>query len=239
MTRSNRTLAPARGAARPARRARPAFWADARFVIGVVLVAASIAGVWFVVAAARQTVPVLTATTTLVPGQTITSADVAVVEVALGQALPAYLAADQLGQGEVALRTIEAGELVPRAGVGDASLSDRTAVVVRSSIDVPADVERGATVELWESRPAGAPGAFDPPRVLVADAVVADVIEEEGVMASGGAALELVIDRRRVAEVLGAIAAGSVLSAVPNAGAAATAPASTPASEAPAGEGDE
>jgi hypothetical protein len=200
---------------RPARRR---FWADARFVIGLVLVAASIAGVWFVVGAARQTVPVLAASGTLVPGQTITAADVAVVEVALGQSGGAYLAPDALGEGLVALRTIGAGELLPTAATGAAEVSDRTSVVVRSSVDVPAGVDRGALVELWETPPAEQPGTFGAPRILVADAVVARVTRDDGVMAAGGAALELVIDRTRVSDVLAAIAAGSVLSAVPTAG---------------------
>ncbi|WP_345751157.1 SAF domain-containing protein [Microbacterium rhizophilus] len=201
--------------ARPARRA---FWADARFVIGVVLVAASIAGVWFVVGAARQTVPVLAAAGTLVPGQAITAADVTVVEVALGTSRDAYLAPESLGEGLVALRPIGAGELLPAGAAGASELSDRTSVVVRSSVDVPDGVDRGALVDLWETPPGGEPGTFAAPRILVADAVVARVTREDGVMASGGAALELVIDRGRVADVLAAVAAGSVLSAVPTAG---------------------
>jgi len=203
------------GQARPGRRA---FWADARFVIGLLLVAASIAGVWFVVGAARQTTPLLAASGTLVPGQTITSADVTVVEVALGQAQTSYLTPEALGDGLVALRPIGAGELLPTGGVGGPDRSDRTSVMVRSSVDVPADVARGAAVELWESRPAAEPGVYETPRILVSDAVVAAVNREDGVMASGGASLELVIDRAHVADVLSAIAAGSVLSAVPTTG---------------------
>ncbi|MER7796888.1 SAF domain-containing protein [Microbacterium sp. NPDC096154] len=225
-----------RAATSPTRAARPAFWADARFVIGIVLVAASIAAVWFVVAAARQTVPVLAAAHALVPGQTITASDVTVVDVALGQAGDAYVAPGALDEGVVALRVVGAGELLPAAAAGPAALSDRTSVVVRSSVDVPAGVERGAVVELWETPPAGEPGAYEAPRVLVADAVVARVVSEEGVMAAGGASLELVIDRAHVSAVLAAVAAGSVLSAVPGVG---EAPESAPAEDAQEpGEGD-
>ncbi|MBY0687251.1 SAF domain-containing protein [Microbacterium marinilacus] len=202
-----------------ARSRRRGFWADARFVIGVGLVAASIAGVWFVVGAARQTVAVLAAADTLVPGQPVTAADVSVVEVALGKAGDAYLAPDDLGDGLVVLRAVGAGELLPSAAVGDSDRSTRTAVVVRSSVDVPAGVERGALVELWET-PAAEPGTFETPRVLVADAVVARVTREEGVMVTAGASLELVVDRADVPAVLAAVAAGSALSTVPAAGGA-------------------
>lgn len=205
----------------PPRSSRRAFWADARFLIGVVLVAASIAGVWFVVGAARQTVPVLAAAETLVPGQAVTPADVTVVEVALGQAREAYLAPDALGDGVVALGTIREGELLPAGATGPAELSERAAVVVRSSVDVPAGVDRGALVELWETPPGEEPGSFEAPRILVADAVVARVARDDGVMAATGASLELMVDRARVGEVLAAVAAGSVLSAVPITGGAA------------------
>ncbi|GAB3280090.1 hypothetical protein [Microbacterium lacusdiani] len=224
--------------AAPARPGRRAFWADARFLIGVLLVAASIAGVWFVVAASRQTVSVLAAADTLVPGQPVTAADVAVVDVALGQARDAYLAPDALGEGLVALRTIEVGELVPAAGVGESELSDRTSVVVQSSVDVPAGLDRGALVELWETPPVDPadPGEFAEPRILVGDAVVARITRDDGVMASGGASLELVIERSRVADVLAAVAAGSVLSAVPTAGGAAADAPADGADEPAAGE---
>ncbi|WP_200941078.1 SAF domain-containing protein [Microbacterium sp. Root53] len=225
--------------AAPARPGRRAFWADARFLIGVLLVAASTAGVWFVVAASRQTVSVLAAADTLVPGQPVTAADVTVVDVALGQARDAYLAPDALGEGLVALRTIEVGELVPAAGVGESELSDRTSVVVQSSVDVPAGLDRGALVELWETPAADPadPGVFAEPRILVADAVVARITRDDGVMAAGGASLELVIERSRVADVLAAVAAGAVLSAVPTAGGAVPDPAPDRA-EGPAADDD-
>jgi hypothetical protein len=223
---------------------RRRFWGDARFGIGVLLVAASVAGVWFVIGAARQTVPVLVAAATLVPGQRVTPGDVAVVEVALGPARDAYAAPDALGDGMVALRTIGRGELLPAGAVGAAGAVERTAVVVRSAVDVPAAVDRGAVVELWETPPAGEAGTFGAPRVLVGDAVVAGVTRDDGVMAAAGASLELVIDRARVADVLSAEAAGSVLSVVPAPGAAAGPPDAAPRGPgpgdggSPAGEGD-
>src|SRR6478752_7441726 len=51
---------------RPRRRA---FWVDARFAVGLLLVVASVVGVWFVISAARQTVSVFAAAHTTVPGQ--------------------------------------------------------------------------------------------------------------------------------------------------------------------------
>ena len=54
-----------------ARRRAP--WVDVRFLLGIVLILASVAGVWFVVSAARQTAPAIAAATTLVPGDVISA----------------------------------------------------------------------------------------------------------------------------------------------------------------------
>ncbi|WP_121060099.1 SAF domain-containing protein [Microbacterium telephonicum] len=194
-----------------------AFWADTRFVLGIVLIVASIAGVWAVVAAARTTVPVFAATRTIVPGEAVSGDDLRVVEVALGQVGDAYAAPGLLAPGAVATRTIESGELVPRSAVGDPAAARTTTVVVDSATDVPAAIAPGAVVELWAAAPLDG-GRFDTPRILVSAATVAAVAVDDGVVSNAGASLELVIDRADVADTLAAVAAGSSLSVVPVAG---------------------
>lgn len=195
--------------------ARPrAFWADIRFLLGVVLVIASIVGVWLVVDAARQTVPVLAAARTIVPGETLRADDLRVVDVALGSQAGAYLAPGTLAPGAVAARTIGDGELVPAASVADPDDLGVTTVVVSVTQGLPAALAEGAAVEVWHA-PQTESGVFDEPRVLVGEATVRAVHESEGVMATGSATVELVLDRDDVAAVLGAIARGDAVSVVP------------------------
>jgi hypothetical protein len=202
----------------PVRTPRRAFWGDARFFLGVLLVAASVIGVWLVVSAARQTVPVYAAAHTIVPGEAISAGDFTVVDVALGPLAGTYLTAADLDGARVATRTIEAGELVPAASVGDPSDARTTSVVVRSAVDVPASVEAGTVVELW-SAPLLERGAYDEPRILVADATVASVTRDDSMMGGGAAALELVIPRTDVPATLAAMSDESALSIVPTMGA--------------------
>ncbi|WP_456285827.1 SAF domain-containing protein [Microbacterium sp. JZ70] len=202
----------------PVPRRRRVFWGDARFFIGLALIVASIAGVWWVVSAARQTAPVLAAETTIVPGEAVTAGDLAVVDVALGGAEDAYLAPHELAEGYVATRTIEAGELVPSSAVTPADEAAVTTVVVESAVDVPSSVGEGTAVELWAA-PLLEQGVYDEPRILVADATVAAVLRDDAVMGAAGASIELVIDRARVADVLAAVSSGTALSAVPQSGA--------------------
>ncbi len=201
-------------------RSRPrAFWGDARFLLGILLVAASIAGVWFVVSASRQTVPAFAAARTIVSGEEISRGDLRTVEVALGQVGEAYLEPEALVDGLVATRTIEAGELVPRSSVGDASSVRTTSVVLRSAVDVPGSVEPGSVVEVWAA-PLIERGTYDVPRILVADATVVTVTRDDSMIGGGAAALEVVIPRADVPAMLAAIADQSALSVVPTSGAA-------------------
>jgi hypothetical protein len=201
--------------------ARPrsrAFWGDVRFFLGILLVIASVAGVWFVVAASRQTVPAFAASRTIVPGEAISSDDVRLVDVSLGQLGDAYLDPDALADGLVATRTIESGELVPRSAVGDAATVRTTSVVLRSAVDVPGSVGAGSTVEVWAA-PLIERGSYDVPRILVADATVVSVTRDDSMIGGGSASLEVVIPRAEVAATLAAMAEESALSIVPASGA--------------------
>ncbi|MEV8266649.1 SAF domain-containing protein [Microbacterium sp. NPDC076911] len=197
----------------PVRPPRRRAWGDARFLLGVVLIVASIAGVWLVVATARQTAPAFAATRTIVPGQAIAADDLRVVEVALGQLGDSYVAPDELAEGVVATRTIIAGELLPSSAVADPVTLSTTSVVIRTSADVPASIDEGVTVELWAA-PLLERGTYDTPRILVADAIVAAITKDESAIGGGSAALELVISRADVAATLAAIADQSALSVV-------------------------
>ena len=175
---------------------------------------ASVGGVWFIVSAARHTQPVYVAVRAIVPGEPVAAADLAVVDVALGTASDAYLAADGLSEGLVAARTVAAGELVPADALVTAESTQSTTVVIRSAAEVPGSVISGSTVELWAA-PRLDQSRFDTPRILVADATVVSVSRDDSPLAGGTAAVEVVIPRADVAAALAAISDGSALSVVP------------------------
>lgn len=195
-------------------RAHRPFFGDLRFVIGLVLIAASVAGVWLLVSSSRQTTPVLQATRTVLAGETISSAELQVVELGLGSLTDSYLAPQSLEPGAVAVRTLTAGELVPLAAVGEPDELRTTSVVIGSTA-VPAEVTAGTPVELWHAPPVDDGRAFEEPRILVGDAVVAAVAEEEGMLAGSRTDVEVIVDRADVAEVLAAITGGDAISLVP------------------------
>lgn len=196
-------------------RPRRAFRGDVRFLIGIALVAISIAGVWMIVSSTDSATPILRATRTIVQGETLTTDDFEVVDVGLGALADDYLAPQELASGQVAARTISTGELLPRSASSDADASRSTTIVIESTTGVPDDVEAGTVVELWHAPLREDGRAHDAPRILVADVIVGEVVESEGMLADSGSTVELVIDRADVADVLAAITSGAALSVVP------------------------
>lgn len=191
------------------------FWGDLRFLVGIALIAASIAGVWLVVSSARQTSPALQATRTIVPGDVLSSDDFRVVDVALGSVTGEYLTPATLTPGIVAARTIREGELVPESATGEADAMRTTSVVISIGVGVPETVRTGSSVEVWAAPVREEGRGFDAPRILLSQATVADVSTEDAMLSQAQATLELVIERSEVADVLEAIAGGSALSIVP------------------------
>lgn len=194
---------------------RRAVWADARFIVGLVLVALSIGGVWLVISSAASTSPVLQATRTIAEGEALASGDFRVVEINLGAVTDSYVAPQALKPGQIVNRTLSAGELLPSAAVSDAEASRTTTVVIESSTGVPEQVRAGSLVELWHAPPLDDSGAVDAPRLLVSDVTVASVTTRDGVLGAEGTSVELVIDRTDIGDVLAAITGGSALSIVP------------------------
>ncbi|SDQ80547.1 SAF domain-containing protein [Microbacterium sp. cf332] len=187
--------------------------ADLRVAIGAVLVLVSVAGVWLVVAEARQTSPVLSAARTIIVGEPIDAADLRVVDVVLGPADEVYAAPGSLAVGAVATRTVPTGELLPLSAVAEPGDIDVTTVVVQTAGAVPGSVSAGTRVEVW-SAPQTDRGVFGDPRVLVRDATVRAIQSGEGLMAQRAAAVELAVSRADVAAVLAAVSAGDAVSVV-------------------------
>ncbi|MGR0220243.1 hypothetical protein [Agromyces sp. ZXT2-6] len=200
---------------RGARRERGPLRLDPRLIIGLVLVAGSTVGVWALVEALDDTREVLVAPETLTPGTRVDEGALRVESVRLGGLAAEYLApGDVPDGGYVVTRTVHAGELVPAASVADRESAELAVVVVASARPLPGDVEPGALVDVWTAAEVER-GVHEPPTVLVPSAEVAAVTAPDGMMASGGPTVELLIPRERTAAFLEALAAGHAIDLVP------------------------
>lgn len=190
---------------------------DARLIIGLVLVAASIAAVVGIVTASDEGEDLLAAPRLLTAGDHITVDDLEVRRVSLGVDGHGYLRpGDVPAEGLVVSRTVGTGELVPLAAVGDARGPSATTVVVTLSTAIGATVRPGDSLDLW-SAPALDAGRFGAPAVIASETQLVRVIADEGIVSTVQAGqIELLIARRDVARILHALANGDALSAVPS-----------------------
>jgi hypothetical protein len=208
----------------PARRRR--FVPDARLLLGIALVVASVGGVLAVVNSADARVTVYVAARTIAPGDSVLADDLLARQVALDDATTLYLSSGQVpDDGLVATAVVRQGELVPRSAVGSAMGTASTSIVLHLSGEVSESVVAGAVVDVWASSsasPSGELSSDDPlepfpaPIVLCADALVTRVVESQGIVAAGdGQSVEVLVPRIRIARLLQAIADDDALAVVP------------------------
>jgi len=205
-----------------ARLRRPG-WRDPRLLTGIALVAASVAlGSW-AVSSAQTTVPVYVASHALVPGQKVTTDDLAVADVRLdGAELEHYLRADaDLPADPVVVRVVGDDELVPADAVGRAQDLDVRSVAVPLERTPSQDVVVGAVVDLWFTPASDGSETAGPPRQLAAGLPVAEVARaERGLAASGGSSVHVLVPEAKLPDVLAALGSSGALDvvAVPGSG---------------------
>lgn len=186
---------------------------DPRLVIGVLLVLASLAGVWFVVQLSSRTETAWAATRTLLPGDSVAAGDVQQVEVRLPQSQDRYLAASADPVGMIVASTVGEGEVLPVRALGDAESEGRSAVVVDTQGALPRAVRTGALVDVWTAAPSD--DGYAAPTVLIDGAIVVGVLEDEGILASSAQQLELLVPSDQTSLLLEAMSNDHALSVVP------------------------
>jgi hypothetical protein len=203
---------------------RRRFTLDPRLVIGLLLVAASVAAVTVLVGAADTRVAVYAAAEALAPGDRVDAGDLVERSVSLDGAEDLYLQVGSVpDDGIVVAQPVAAGQLVPLSATGSIDGVRATSLVLQLSGPVSTVVETGTLVDVWgvtqlddvqpgESR-------TGTPVVLVAQATVVRVLDEQSLIAGtggGSSTVEVLVPRSRVARLLQAIAHGDALAVVPS-----------------------
>jgi len=192
---------------------------NARVLAGITLIAVSVAGVFFVVRLSTRTTPTVVAAHLLVEGQQIREGDVTMKNVQIDEIAQAYIAEPGLVIGKVVMRSVAAGELVPRASLGEASEVIETSVVVDLGSPLASRVTAGSLVDLWAASDAKTSAGLvnenrEAPHLVVSRARVAAVVPASGTFGGAAERVELVLDRSQVPAVLDAQSQGLVLNVV-------------------------
>ena len=189
---------------------------DPRLLIGLVLVAGSVAGVVAIVSTADETVQVYSARTPLSPGDRVDTADLNTSSVRLTGVGSLYLLPGDIPDGGfVVTRSVNEGELVPASAVGRVSGLRLTSLVLDVNGALAASIEPGSTVDVWSSREVEN-GQFGPPAVIVSGATVVRLVQSDSIMVGGkSVAVEVLVPKARVARVLEAVSNSDAMSIVP------------------------
>jgi hypothetical protein len=216
----------------PALRLRRPGWRDTRFLLGLGLVAVSVAIGATAFTAAARTVPVYAAADALVPGDTVTADQLVIREVRLADSAEHYLRADEpVPDGLAVIRTVAEGELVPLSAVADSEDLGLRPVAITPGDALSSGVTRGSTVDLWfvPDAEADAVAAADDadvdadesgssagPVELATGLTVAEVTEPSGSFTVGSAVtVHVLVPLDRLADVLAALAAEGTVEGVP------------------------
>ena len=190
---------------------------DPRLLIGLVLVGASVAGVVALVTTIDTRETVYAAAGSLTPGERIAPDDLVERSVALDGADELYLRVGDIPEeGLIVMQPVRKGELLPRSAVSDEAGSTSTSVVLQLGGQVSAAVVAGAWIDVWASPSDPESRELGVPAVLVADAVVVRLVQDDGLVSSARtSAIEVLVPRAAIARILQAQAAGDVLAVVP------------------------
>jgi hypothetical protein len=147
----------------------------------------------------------------LTPGQQLTVGDLRVVRVRLGGQSGRYLSASSgVPTQVVVIRSVQAGELLPRSALGPGDAVTSRPVAVPVSPGAVEGLKAGSLVDVWVARKGAEAETFDEPKALVNGAEVVSVSHSGGVLASSGeVTVRLLVADVVVPQILSAVDNGA------------------------------
>ena len=182
-------------------RIRRPSWRDPRLLVGLALIAISVAAVVAIVQRADTTEPFYAAAHDLAPGTVLRPSDLVVVHVRV--AAGEYVSPSDAVEGRVLERTVGAGELVPASALMDAAAYGARTIAVTSAMPLAEGVGVGSLVDVWVT----AEDDLGAHSTLVGeDLPVTEVREaESGLGSRGGQTVYVAVPLGEVATVLAAV----------------------------------
>lgn len=185
-------------------------WRDPRLLIGILLVALSVAVVASIVSNADKTMPYYAARDTLPAGTVLSEANVVVINARVSGS--SYIGVDSPPWGMVLSRTVGQGELLPGAALVKPADFDGRPVAVRSSLPLAPGIGPGSLVDVFlttfEDGKAGAS--------LVGEKLVIHSVNRDqgGFGATGRETVFVIVPERQIEDFLVAIATDGEISVV-------------------------
>jgi hypothetical protein len=193
-----------------AHRLRRPSWRDPRLVIGLLLLFTSVALGARVVALADHTEPVYAARATLPTGTALSAEALQVVRLRLTGTSAGYLAARRpIPAGQVLIRAVGAGEIVPLSALAPADTLQSRPVAIPVAGAPPAGLAAGGRVDVWSSakRRDAVGGGYDQPERIARMVEVFEVDRPDtGLSGSRSGSVEVLLPDDSLPLVLDALA---------------------------------
>lgn len=188
---------------------------DARVLIGIVLIVGSIAGVVGVVSSLDHTEAVYVTTLPVGTGQPLSSSELRVVRLNLGEALSHYVTPADDVDDLIAQQPLRAGELVAQGAVATRVSTNSVVTVISVEGSIPRGSEEGSKVDVWAT-PHSTPNALEPPRpkLLVPGAEIVSIPQGNSFIGAPSAEIEVRVPRARLSSLLTAMGTEDLLTVV-------------------------
>ena len=186
------------------------------WLISLLLVAISVAGVWLVIELNRTTETYLVAAADLASGSSLTQTSFRSESVGLYTLSDSYLKPSDLVQMSYLIHPLAEGELIPKSAVTTQVLDDHVNVVISTGLVISNELSAGSKVQLWTS-PFLEYGKYGEPYILTLDSEIIEIRKPEGAFANQIPLVEIRIPVESLEAVLQAIANQDSLAVIPKA----------------------
>ncbi|WP_421084607.1 SAF domain-containing protein [Rothia nasimurium] len=190
---------------------------DPKLVIGLLLILVSVVGVVGIVRFANKSEPFYMASSDIKIGDALTSANLKVVDVQLGESAGHYVRADvELTEGTVAMQPIKSGELIASSEITDELKDGRRLTTLLMDHYAVAGFSSGDLVDVWVSFKREGSNDYEAPQSLVSHAEIHSITAQESIIGgTGKTAVELWVNADQLSQVLSASNGGAAINLIP------------------------
>lgn len=175
-----------------------------RILFSGVIVAASVLGFWLILESSKVTESYLVTKTDLASGSPLGADNLQPMELSLFSVGDAYLKSNELPSGSYLIRSVSAGEAIPRAAVSTQSLDDWTNIVITPSVELSAEIRPGTKVSIWAA-PLLDYQSFGEPSIQAIDVEVVGIRPPQGNFSQGLSSVELRVPIEAIQALLRAV----------------------------------
>lgn len=176
-----------------------------RLVFSGLIVSSSVLGFWWLLESSKVTETYLITRTDLASGSPVSTENLQPVELSLFSLGESYLRANELPVGSYLIRSLSAGEAVPKAALTTQQLDDWANIVITPSVELSSEIRPGTKVSIWAS-PMLDYQNFGEPSIQAIDVEVVGIFEPQGNFTQGLNSVELRVPIESIQSLLRAIA---------------------------------